>query len=149
MKVAKRLLRLLICSFSWARLEDRRGSISRFRGASRLLLTDRQASGAPWWRAPLGPLYRDPPLRLTQPKAPGPKPLGLRTEPPELRTDPPELIRLVRLRLIVEERGGGERWRREVEERGGGERWRRGVEERWRREVEVSNGIRMQVTEEE
>ena len=41
----------------------------------------------------------------------------------------------------MEERGGGERLRREVEERGSGERWRKEVDwrgrgERWKREVE-------------
>lgn len=112
MKLAKRLLRLLICSFSWARLMDRLGSISRLRGASRLLLTDRDARGAPrpWW-CPLVPAYRELLLKETplKPPWPGPKPLSL-LEPLLLRTELVELIRFVRLRLMVERDGGMQRW---------------------------------------
>lgn len=49
----------------------------------------------------------EPPLRETPPKL-----LGLPEPPPNppLRTEDPELIRLVRLRLMVEKRkGGGEK----------------------------------------
>lgn len=151
MKVAKRLLRLLICSFSWARLMDRFGSISRLRGASRLLLTDRDASGAPrpWW-CPLVPAYRELLLREMPLKPPwtGPKPLSL-LEPLLLRTELLELIRLVRLRLMMKRDGGldekqlinvwiGWRWQREMMkfELGWAENGRQKQKEKWNRWVQ-------------
>lgn len=121
MKLAKRLLRLLICSFSCARLRDRLGSISRFRGARRLLLTDRDVSEAPrpCW-CPLVPAYRELLLRETplNPPWPGPNPLSL-LEALLTRTELLELIRLDRLRLMVEQEKDGEakrptgKWRME------------------------------------
>lgn len=82
------MLRLLICSFSWARLMERLGSISRFRGASRLLLTDSEESGAPCRWPPLLATPSETPLK---PAAGDPKPLERRTE----------LILLLRLRLMM------------------------------------------------
>lgn len=81
------------------------GSMSKFRGASRLLLTTRGVSGAAGlWRYPLVPAYREllPMERPLKPPGAGPKPLSRLTPPPLLRTELLELILLVRLRLMME-----------------------------------------------
>lgn len=108
MKLAKRLLRLFICSFSWLRLSDRLGSISKSSGASRLLFTDSEASGtpsAPWWWWPLAyrePLPREMPLKPTSGgAADGARPLSLRVAL-LLRTELLQLILLLRLRLMMD-----------------------------------------------
>lgn len=78
--------------------------MSKFRGASRLLLTDRGVSGAAGlWRYPLVPAYREllPMEMPLKPPGAGPKPLSRLIPPLLLRTELLELIFLERLRLMM------------------------------------------------